>query len=65
MVAKTTKSTTKIIESRLVRTVRGVKSFRRAGLEFTREPRLLTGKLSKARIKAIEEDPRLEFIGSE
>lgn len=65
MVVKTTKSTTKVIESRLVCTIRGVKSFRRSGIEFTREPQLLPGNLSKARIKAIEEEPRLEFIGNE
>lgn len=65
MVAKTTKSTTKVVESRLVRTVRGVKSFRRAGLEFTSEPQLLPGNLSKARITAIEDEPRLEFVDSE
>lgn len=62
MVAKTVKSITKVVDTVFVRTVRGVQSFRRAGIEFTREPQLLPGSLSKARLTAIKDEPRLEFV---
>lgn len=58
---KPTKPTAKPSPKKIrVRTVRGVSSFRRSGIAFTREWQELPGNISKVKLDSIRSEKRLE-----